>query len=135
MIIDVRLYQDDDLDFVNCILREAFSLEKSNFNNPNSIEIVSICDGLVSGYLLLTKVLNPILHNYYYLVDYVCVHSNYRGLGVGEELMKFAEDYARGDHAMYLQLTCGYEREHAHKLYEKCGFIKRNSDIYRKVLE
>lgn len=131
----VRDYKDSDLDQVNVILEEAFSHTKNNFKSDNYHEIVCELDNNICGYLLLTKVFNPIRNRYYELVDYVCVLSNYRGQGIGEEMMRYAEEIARRDNAMYLQLTCSASRVAAHHLYEKCGFVKRESDIYRKVLE
>ena len=134
-MIDVRFYENRDLDSVNTILEEEFKVSKSNFNNSSIKEIVALDNGKVCGYLLLTKVLNPILNKYYYLVDYVCVSSSYRGRGVGKKLLSFAEEIALRDDAIYLQLTCSSFRVAAHKLYESCGFIKRDSDIFRKVLK
>lgn len=134
-MIDVRFYENRDLDSVNTILEEAFKVSKSNFNNSSIKEIVALVDGNVCGYLLLTKVLNPILNKYYYLVDYVCVLSSYHGRGIGKKLLSFAEEVALRDDAMYLQLTCSSFRIAAHKLYESCGFVKRDSDIFRKVLK
>lgn len=134
-MIDVRFYENRDLDSVNTILEEAFKVSKSNFNNSSIKEIVALVDGNVCGYLLLTKVLNPILNKYYYLVDYVCVLSSYHGRGIGKKLLSFAEKVALRDDAMYLQLTCSSFRIAAHKLYESCGFVKRDSDIFRKVLK
>ena len=135
MNIVVDYYKDEYLEQVNNVLKEAFEVEKSNFNGEQFKEIVALYDDEAVGYLLLTKVLNPIKNKYYYLVDYVCVLSEYRGLGVSDKLMEFAEKIAREDNAMYLQLTCGTHRLAAHKLYERCGYIKRDSDQFRKVLE
>lgn len=134
MNIEIRNYKETDLDSVNFILNEAFNVTKNNFDGDNFHEVVACIDGKVVGYLLLTKVLNPVKDKYYYLVDYVCVDSNYRGYGIGKKLISYAEDIAKKDNAMYLQLTCSYSREAAHKLYESCGFIKRESDIFRKEI-
>ena len=134
MNIIIDDYKEEYLDAVNGILEETFNVKKSNFNGDEFREIVGIVDGNVCGYLLLTRVLNPIKNKYYYLVDYVCVSSEYRGLGISDKLMEKAEEIARGDKAMYLQLTCGIHRVAAHKLYERCGYIKRDSDQFRKVL-
>ena len=134
MDVIVDYYKEEYLDDINKVLKEAFNIEKSNFSGEEFKEIVAIVDNKAVGYLLLTKVLNPIKNKYYYLVDYVCVLSNYRGLGISDKLMKFAEDIALNDDAMYLQLTCGTQRVAAHKLYERCGYIKRDSDQFRKVL-
>ena len=41
-------------------------------------------------------------------------------------------DFSLDCECLYLELTCSRFREAAHKLYENAGFIKRDSDIYRK---
>ena len=134
MNVIIREYEESDLDSVNIVLDEAFNRKKDNFDGEEFIELVSQCDNEVSGYLLMTRVLNPIKNKYYYLIDYVCVLSKYRGLGVSDKLMEYALNIAKERKAMYLQLTCSRFRDAAHKLYERCGFIKRDSDIYRKEI-
>lgn len=134
MMVEVRNYKEEDLNKVNLILMEAFSHEKTNFNDANFKEIVALCDNTVCGYLLLTKVLNPIKNKYYYLVDYVCVSSEYRGNGIALKMLEYAENVAKEDGALYLQLTCSYSREAAQKLYIKAGFEKRKSNVFRKGL-
>lgn len=135
MSIVCREYQGNDLDLVNEILKEAFDTTKDNFYYDNIVEFVAEKDGVVCGYFMLTKVINPIKRKHYYLVDYVCVSTKYRGLGVSDALMDYAYKYAKENDAMYLQLTCSYKRVAAHKLYERCDYIKRDSDIYRRVVE
>ncbi len=131
---EVRLYQDSDYLLVNEILQEAFGVSKKEFHDNQFQELVITVDQFVCGYLLLTKVLNPILDRYYYLVDYVCINSKYRGLGLGEQLIEEACKICSDNQAMYMQLTCRRSRLAAHKLYEKCGFVMRDSDIFRKEL-
>lgn len=134
MKIETRKYEESDLEAVNEILKEAFNSEKKNFTGEEFYEIVATVEGEVAGYLLLTDVLNPVKDKIYCLVDYVCVSSKYRGLGVGKYLVDYAEEIAKGKNAMYLQLTCSRFRVAAHRLYEKCGYIMRDSDIYRKEI-
>ena len=67
-------------------------------------------------------------------IIYVKVDKRYRGQGIAKKLLDYAEEYAKENKAIYLQLTCSTFRTSAHKLYEKCGFIKRDSDLYRKEL-
>ena len=85
-MVEVRLYENKDLNSVNNIfLVNHLILEKIIFSYDNMVEIVACIDGEVYGCLLLTKVLNPILNRYYYLVDYVCVSSKYRNIGIGRK--------------------------------------------------
>lgn len=134
MDIKVRFYEENDFSSVDGILMEAFSCHKNKVEGNMFHEIVGCVDNQVVGYLLLTKVLNPIKNQFYYLVDYVCVSSQFRGMGVADQMLAYAEEIAKDDHAMYLQLTCSRFRIAAHKLYEKYGFNKRDSDIYRKEI-
>ena len=133
-MIDVREYTDEDLEKVNEILKEAFSVTKSNFTGNCFHEIVACYDGVVCGYLLLTEILDPVKNRKYYLVDYVCVSSKYQNCGVGKKLINYAYDFACDRDISYLQLTCGRYRVAAHKLYDNCGFVKRDSDIFRKEI-
>ena len=134
IMIEVRNYREEDLSFVNEILFESFNIKKDNFTGDNFYEVVATIDNKVCGYLLLTKVLNPIKNKYYMLVDYVCVGSQFRNMGIGKKLMEYAEGIAKNEKVMYLQLTCSTFRKAGHKLYESCGFIKRDSDIFRKEI-
>lgn len=134
MNIEARFLQDEDIPFVNEILMEAFSYKRGDVSGDEFYEIVATIDGNVAGYLLLTRVLNPMKNQCYFLIDHVCVSSKYRGHGIGKYLLDKAYMVAKENHALYLQLTCSRFRIAAHKLYEKCNFIKRDSDIYRKEI-
>jgi ribosomal protein S18 acetylase RimI-like enzyme len=132
----VRDYRDSDYAFVNQMLLDSFSVTKGEDNliGAEYHELVGVIDSNVVGYLLLTKVYNPIIQKSYHLIDYVCVSSNYRRLGVGKALLQKAYEIARSEHAIYLQLTCSNFRIAAHKLYENCGYVKRESDLFRKEI-
>lgn len=134
MNVEVRDYQEDDLERVNEIISESFGGVKCEVTDDCFHEIVSLNDGEISGYLLLTRVFNPVRNKYYCLVDYVCVASKFRGSGASDKLIEYASDVAKKMGASYLQLTCSPFRLSAHKLYERCGFEKRETDVYRKVL-
>ena len=133
-MIKTRIYEEKDLEGVNVILEEAFSVRKENFVGKEFKEIVAVDDEKIVGYLLLTKILNPITNRYYCLVDYVCVLKEYRGREIGKELLDMAYEIAKEEGAIYLQLTSSIFRASAHRLYEKCNFIKRDSDIFRKEI-
>ena len=131
----IRLYEKKDIDRVNKILSDSFNIRKRNFKFDNVYEVVAEINNIICGYLMLTKVYNPIKDKNYYLIDYVCVDINYRGLKIGDRLLEFAYEFAKKDNAIYLQLTCSFDRVNANKLYERCNFVKRNSNIYRKEIQ
>lgn len=135
-MIGVREYMMTDYFDVSRIIKEAFDVEKVNVNPDNNYkELVGVVDDKVVGYLVLTRVLDLIKGRPYYLVDYVCVDSAYRNLGIGYMMMDKVLEIASNDKALYIELTSRKERVAAHHLYEKCGYEKRDSVIFRRVLE
>ena len=63
---------------------------------------------------------------------FVCVDVNGRGKGIGGKMMDFASEYAKKNNISRLELTSSSKRVAAHKLYLSCGYVKRDSDIFRK---
>lgn len=133
-MISIRKYQKEDFLEVKNLISEAFSIERKEEDVFGYYEIVACLDDKIVGYLLLTKVLDPIVDECYFLVDYVCVKREYQNQKIGKMLMDEAEKIARENQASYMQLTCSRFRKAAHFLYEECGFVVRDSDIFRKVL-
>ena len=135
-MIGVREYRMTDYFDVSRILEEAFGVTKANVNPDNNYkEYVAVVNDVVAGYLVLTRVLDLVKGRPYYLVDYVSVAKSYRNLGLGQLLMERVLEVARKDKALYIELTSRKDRVVAHHLYEKVGFEKRDSYIYRRTLQ
>lgn len=135
-MIGVREYRMTDYFDVSRILEESFGVTKANVNPDNNYkEYVAVVNDVVAGYLVLTRVLDLVKGRPYYLVDYVCVAKSYRNLGLGQLLMERVLEVARKDKALYIELTSRKDRVVAHHLYEKVGFEKRDSYIYRRTLQ
>lgn len=135
-MIGVREYRMTDYFDVSRILEEVFGVTKANVNPDNNYkEYVAVVNDVLAGYLVLTRVLDLVKGRPYYLVDYVCVDKSYRNLGLGQLLMERVLEVARKDKALYVELTSRKDRVVAHHLYEKVGFEKRDSYIYRRTLQ
>ena len=137
MDIVVRGYEKEDFLATKEILEEAFGVVRvdDDISNDSHFQLVACCEKEVVGYLLLTKVNDPIIAKCYFLINYVCVKKEYRNRKIGHLLIEEAEKIARDNNANFLQLTSSRFRIYAHKLYKKRGFIIRDSDIFRKVLK
>lgn len=62
-------------------------------------------------------------------IEEVVVHEDYRGQGIGEQLIKHITKYAFDTHTCYkVVLSCFPERV---KFYERCGF--RNESITMRI--
>ena len=55
-------------------------------------------------------------------IEAVRVSSEFRRLGIGEEMMRWAIDQAKDNGCKIVQLTTDKERLDAHRFYEKLGF-------------
>jgi ribosomal protein S18 acetylase RimI-like enzyme len=67
-------------------------------------------------------------------VDDVVVLAEYRGQGIGEKLMRAVLEEAKAQGAASLYLTSHASRAAAHKLYEKVGFKKYETDVFKLAL-
>lgn len=137
MDVVIRKYEKGDFLLTKDLLKEAFGVTRvtDEISNNNHFQLVACCEEKVVGYLLLTKVDDPIISRCYFLINYVCVKKEYQNRKIGYLLIREAEKIARDNDAFYLQLTSSRFRIFAHKLYKNCGFVIRDSDIFRKVLE
>lgn len=64
----------------------------------------------------------------------VAVDESQRGKGIGKALCEKILDRAKERGARSISLTTRPERVAAHKLYEKLGFKRKETDVYRLVL-
>ena len=68
-------------------------------------------------------------------IEDVVVDSGQRGKGVGELLVKSAIESAKAAGAITVDLTSRPSREAANRLYRRCGFALRETNIYRFEIE
>ena len=96
----------------------------------NSLLLARI-DGVIVG--ALTLVVFPIPSGMRARIEDVVVDSAARGKGVGATLTQEALGVARELGARTVDLTSRPAREAANRLYERMGFARRDSTVYRKV--
>jgi ribosomal protein S18 acetylase RimI-like enzyme len=82
----------------------------------------------------LTLVIFPIPTATRAWIEDVVVDGNARGKGVGEALSRRAVEIS-GDHgAKTVELTSRPSREAANRLYQRIGFVARDTNVYRYTL-
>jgi len=64
-------------------------------------------------------------------IEDVVVDEAARGSGVGESLNRYAIDLAARHGARSIDLTSRPSREAANRLYQRIGFVRRDTNIYR----
>lgn len=64
-------------------------------------------------------------------IEDVIVDDVYRGKGVGRDIMVHLIETARANGVQSITLTSRGERTAAHSLYEKLGFVKKETQVFR----
>ena len=68
-------------------------------------------------------------------IEDVVVDTSVRGAGIGSALVTHAVAAARRDEARTVDLTSRPDRAEANRLYQRLGFEKRETNVYRYSLE
>jgi len=69
------------------------------------------------------------------VIEDVVVDESARGQGVGAALLEEAVWIAQGQGARHVNLTSRPSRGAANRMYERAGFVKRETNVYRKALD
>ena len=130
-------------ELVDAMARLIPQLSSSN-PPPTHAELAAIiandsCDVLVAkdGDSIvgsLTLVVFPIPTGIRAWIEDVVVDESSRGKGVGEALNTFALQRARERGAKTVDLTSRPSREAANRLYQRLGFVARDTNVYRYTL-
>jgi ribosomal protein S18 acetylase RimI-like enzyme len=135
----VRLYADDVLgkarEQSTTPVLEAYRLAFEQIcADPRQFYAVLERDEEVLGALQLTFVPGLIhVGSLRAQIEAVQIASALRGLGLGEALMKWAVDYARGRGARLIELTSNKSRIDAHRFYERLGFERSHEGFKLKL--
>ena len=98
-------------------------------SSPACVLFVARVDGTIVGSLTLATF--PIPTGVRAWIEDVVVDGDARGHGVGEALNHAAIEEARRRGAITVELTSRPSREAANRLYQRIGFEKRETNVYR----
>jgi len=111
---------------------EAYDLE-SIVTAPDTTLFVARSDAGIVGTLTLVLFRSPSGARGW--IEDVVVDVAVRGQGVGEALVDAAIALARKASSRTVDLTSNPKREGANRLYVRCGFVQRDTNVYRFSLE
>jgi ribosomal protein S18 acetylase RimI-like enzyme len=83
---------------------------------------------------LLSLIIAPILTGHHAYIEDVVVDERHRGHGIAERLVREALDIAIRAGAKEVDLTSNPAREAANRLYQRLGFERRTTNVYRYTL-
>jgi len=100
--------------------------------SPATFVLVARVDGRIAGSLTLAMFRIPTGLRAW--IEDVVVDGDARGNGVGEALNLRAIEEARKRGAVTVDLTSRPSREAANRLYQRLGFVARDTNVYRFTL-
>lgn len=99
---------------------------------PESVLFLARVDGKIVGSLTLATFRIPTGVRAW--IEDVVVDASARGHGVGEAMNKAAIEEARIRGAITVELTSRPSREAANRLYQRLGFVARDTNVYRYTI-
>ncbi|MEI6728768.1 MAG: GNAT family N-acetyltransferase [bacterium] len=67
------------------------------------------------------------------IVDELVVSKEFRSLGIGSEVLKYVEDYARQRELLIIDISSSIKRKLAHKFYKKNNYTKSYFGFDKRV--
>lgn len=101
--------------------------------SPATLLLLARLDGRIVGSLTLALFRLPSGMRAW--IEDVVVDGEARGHGVGEALNRAALDEAKARGARTVDLTSRPSREAANRLYQRLGFVTRETNVYRFLLD
>jgi ribosomal protein S18 acetylase RimI-like enzyme len=143
VVTTVEIAQRVDDELVNAFANLIPQLSSSNpppsqeqltemVQSPATLVLVARVDGRIAGSLTLAMFRIPTGLRAW--IEDVVVDGDARGNGVGEALNLFAIEEARKRGAVTVDLTSRPSREAANRLYQRLGFVARDTNVYRFTL-
>ena len=101
--------------------------------SDSSVLLIAVSERVIVG--ALTLVLFRIPTGLRAWIEDVIVDEAARGSGIGEALHQAAIERARAAGARTVDLTSRPSREAANRLYSRLGFVERETNVYRRVID
>ena len=128
----IRDILENDLGY-NC---ELDSLKKrvDEMMKRGNYQIFVACDGdKVVGYIGCVNYLAFELENEGMKIIALAVSKEYRRKGIGAQLLKTAEQWAKENNIEVVLLNSGLPREDAHSFYESQGYFKKSYGFIKRI--
>lgn len=138
-----RKYESKDISAIRDILENdlGYNCELDKLNTRvdemlkrGNYQIFVACDGdKVVGYIGCVSYLAFELENEGMKIIALAVSKEYRRKGIGTELLKTAEQWAKEHNIEVILLNSGLPREDAHTFYESQGYFKKSYGFIKKI--
>lgn len=138
-----RKYESRDISYVRDILENdlGYNCELDKLYNRidemlkrGNYQIFVACDGdKVVGYVGCVSYLAFELDNEGMKIIALAVSKEYRRKGIGTQLLKTAEQWAKENNIEVILLNSGLLRKNAHTFYDSQGYFKKSYGFIKKI--
>ncbi len=138
-----RKFESKDIYAVRDILAKdlGYNCELEKLNNRvgemikrGNYQIFVACDGdRVVGFIGCVSYLAFELENEGMKIIALAVSKEYRRKGIGTQLLKTAEQWAKENNIEVILLNSGLPREDAHTFYESQGYLKKSYGFIKRI--
>ena len=138
-----RKYESGDISAIRDILENdlGYNCELDSLKNRvdemikrGNYQIFVACDGSkVVGYTGCVNYLAFELENEGMKIIALAVSKEYRRKGIGTQLLKTAEQWAKENNIEVVLLNSGLPREDAHAFYESQGYFKKSYGFIKRI--
>ena len=128
----IRDILENDLGY-NCELDKLNSRINEMLKRGNYQIFVACDDDKVVGYIGCVSYFAFELENEGMKIIALAVSKEYRRKGIGTELLKTAEQWAKENNIEVILLNSGLPREDAHAFYESKGYFKKSYGFIKRL--
>ena len=127
----LREYNDNDFLVVKKIIDSSFDMNIEKVHtSPNVESLVYEVDGIVVGYLNVTRDFDVIKNFKYAWINFVCIDPDYRGHGYGKQMV--IDTIERCSDCKMIKLDSNPKREAANKMYLDLGFEIYGTNLFER---
>ena len=135
-----KLKVDDVLELVK-LLEKVFEKKiyvdgiQTLATKSDALVLVAKIDNKIVGHASVNICLDLFTNTKYLYLNYFCVDSDYRGLGIADKLIDELEKYANENDISYMKFTSSSKRVAAHKFYKKHDYSIRDTSVFIKYFK
>ena len=131
-ISDIRDILEKDLGY-NCEI-EKLNIRIQEMLSRGNYQIFVACDNdKVVGFIGCVNYLAFELENEGMKIIALAVSKEYRRKGIGTELLKTSEQWAKENNIEVILLNSGLQRKDAHIFYESQGYFKKSYGFIKRI--
>ncbi|NTU52883.1 MAG: GNAT family N-acetyltransferase [Chlorobiaceae bacterium] len=131
----LELLFSQEHEFIPDLRKQKAGLEMIIGNPTAGVVLVCEAEGRVAGMLTLLPLVSTALGRKVLLLEDMIVDPQWRGHGIGTQLVGYAQTWAQDHGYARITLLTDGDNVAAHRFYEANGFTRSSMNVFRKLSE